>query len=151
MPQGTSNNFHALLCPKSCFVVPKVWEWSHFQTFGISCVAFGFARKTAHGHAVMCPGFVCNNDLTTEKCFPSQRLSEKLVKTFHSDFAGNCNSLSLMAPMLFAASNSLRRASVLYFGWPQVAPCNWDSLAHLYSPEDRSQLLTPAQSCASLV
>ena len=66
--------------------------------------------QTAHGHAVMCQGFVCNNDLTTEKCFPSQRSSEKLVKTFHSAFAGNCNSLSLMASMLFAASNSLRRA-----------------------------------------
>ena len=33
MPQGTSNNFHALLCPKSCSVVPKVWEWSHFANF----------------------------------------------------------------------------------------------------------------------
>ena len=135
------------------FCCSKVFESSHFSNFCHILRGLLVRPKTARGHAVMCQGFVCNNDLTTEKCFPSQRSSEKLVKTFHSDFAGNCNSLNLMAPTLFAASNSLRRACFSTLFW-LTSGCSM-SLgligASLFSRRQLSALDLIVQSCISLV
>ena len=74
-----------------------------FQTFVISCVAFCFAR-TLHMAMQWC------------------------VRDWF--VTSNCILLSLMAPMLFAASKSLRRASFSTLFW--LTSGNWDSLAHLY-------------------
>ena len=84
------------------------------------------------------------SNLTKSKCIPSQsgQARNESKRFILTSLETATDWVSWLQCCLLHLTACGVHSSVLYFGWPQVGQCNWESLAHLFSPEHGSQLLT---------